>query len=98
MTLRDAERAVTIAGDRSQSAVVPLLEFNDVDSGYFLRLHHTLAESDETRATFLRGFRRVAFAVVGHPPQGGEGRRHAGALQRGLLYRTEHGIGIARGV
>jgi len=98
VTLADGTRAVTILGDRSQSAVVPMLEFADVGEGGFLRLHHTLAETDETRARFFRGFRRVAFAVLGHSAGDEAGRRLSGAVQRGLVYRTERGVGIARGV
>ncbi|NNL68323.1 MAG: hypothetical protein HKP30_18885, partial [Myxococcales bacterium] len=98
VTLADADRAVTVLGDRSQSAVVPMLEFAEVDDGCFLRLHHTLAETDETRAGFFRGFRRVAFAIVGHGAASDQGRELSRAVQRGLLYRTERGIGIARGV
>jgi hypothetical protein len=89
---------VTVLGDRSQSAVVPMLEFAEVDGGYFLRLHHTLAETDETRARFFRGFRRVAFAVLGHGAADDAGRSLSRAVQRGLVYRTARGVGIARGV
>ena len=82
--------------DRSQAAAVPLLEFADVDERFFLRVHHSVAETDETRATFFRGVRRIAFAIVGHRSDLGAVRRVARGVERGLAYRTERGLGIAR--
>jgi hypothetical protein len=88
-----------VIGDRSQWALVPLLEFADVDGRPFLRLHHSAAETDETRATFLRGHQRVGFALVGHAGGDLEAVRQAArAAERGLVYRTESGVGIARSV
>jgi hypothetical protein len=95
----DDRLGVAILGDRAQAALVPLLEFHDVDDEYLLRVHHTAAETDETRATFFRGVLRFAVAIVGHRADAiGEVRRTAGALARGLVFRTEHAVGIAGGL
>ncbi len=98
VSIGDDRQGVGIIGDRSQCAAVPLLEYEDVDGRGFLRVYHTLAETDETRATFFRGFHRVAFALVAHRNDKGRVRRTANAIERGLAYRTERGVGIARGL
>jgi len=98
VSLGDGRRGVAVVGDRSQAAAVPLLEFADVDDRFFLRLHHTLAENDETQASFFRGFRRAAFALVGHADDTEAVRACARGIERGLVYRTEQGVGVARGV
>ena len=95
--LGDHRGGVLVAADRAEAAVVPMVEFRHVDGRPFLRVHHSAAESDETREVFFRGFRRFSFAVVGGG--GPEALRPVGrALERGLLARTEAGVGVARGL
>ena len=71
------------------------MEFAEVDDRFFLRVHHSAAETDETRATFFRGHRRFAFALLGHGGELGDVRKTARAIGRGLAYRTENRVGIA---
>jgi hypothetical protein len=94
----DARVGVAVLGDRSQGALAPLLEFQDAEGRFLLRLHQSAAETDETRATFLRGVQSFRVALVGHGDDLGGVRRAARALQRGLVYRTEHGVGLAPGL
>jgi hypothetical protein len=95
----DARLGVALLTDPAQAAVVPLLEFHDVDDAFLLRVHHTAAETDETRATFFRGVVRFASAIVGHGADRiDDVRASAGAIGRGLLFRTEHELGIAAGL
>ncbi len=95
--LGDRAGGVLVAADRAEAAVAPMVEFRHVDKRPFLRLHHSAAESDETREVFFRGFRRFAFAVVGGA--GAEALRPVGrAIERGLVARTEAGVAVARGL
>ncbi len=94
----DARRGVAVIGDRAQAAVVPLVEFAEVDERFFLRVLHSAAETDETRVAFVRGFHRFGFALVGHPAELDGVRRTARCIERGLVYRTESDVGVARGV
>ena len=94
----DARVGVAVIGDRSRAALAPLLEFQDAEGRFLLRLHQSAAETDETRATFLRGVRSFAVALVGHGPDLAAPRATARALQRGLVYRTEHDVGLASGL
>jgi hypothetical protein len=95
----DAHRGVAILCDRGQAALAPLLEFHDVDDEFLLRVHHSAAESDETRATFFRGVLRFAVAIVGHRADAlDDVRRSARCLARGLVVRTERGVDLARGL
>ncbi len=98
VALGDGRRGVAVIADRALAAAVPLLEHRRVDGRPFLRLHHTIAESDETRATFFRGVARAAFAILGCGADLREVRGAALAIERGLVYRTERGVGIARGL
>ena len=42
-----------------------MLDFEDVDESFFCRLSHSAAETDETRASFLRGRRAFGFSIEG---------------------------------
>jgi hypothetical protein len=87
-----------VIGDRARQAVVPLIEFAEVDDRFFLRIQHTAAERDETTAVFLRGVCRHAFAILGDDPRLERVRATARAVERGLVYRTADAVGFARGV
>jgi len=94
----DDRAGVAVIGDRAQAALAPLLEFQDAEGRFLLRLHQSAAESDETRATFLRGVQSYRVALVGHDGTLAGVRRTARAIQRGLAYRTEQGVGLAAGL
>lgn len=94
----DGRVEVAVLGDRSQGALAPLLEFQDAEGRFLLRLHQSVAETDETRATFLRGVQSFRVALVGHAGDLATVRRAARALQRGLAYRTEHDVGLTAGL
>ncbi len=92
----DTRRGVALIGDRSAAAVVPMVEFADVDAGFLLRVHHSAAETDETRGTFFRGRLRVPFAWIGHRGDLETVRTTACAIERGLVFRSAREVGIAR--
>ncbi len=94
----DAHRAIGVIGDRTQQAVVPLIEFADVDDRFFLRITHSAAERDETTAVFFRGISRHAFALVGDDARLARVRRSARAIASGLVYRTRSALGFTRGI
>lgn len=98
VTAGDNRRGVALIGDRSAAAVVPMVEFADVDAGFLLRVHHSAAETDETRATFFRGRLRVPFAWIGHRGDLETVRATACAIERGLVFRSAREVGIARGL
>ena len=98
VALADRERGVLVSTNRASAAVVPMLDFEDVDEGFFLRLGHTAAESDETRASFLRGRLAFRFAIEGFDPVDGATIDRARVRQQGLIYRTENGVGITSGL
>ena len=94
----DKNRGLALIGDRSAAAVVPMVEFSPVDERFFLRIQHTAAESDDTRASFLRGTRTFSFALLGHDANLDTVRRAAQASERGLVVRTEKSVGLVGGV
>ena len=98
VALEDRDHGLLIQGDRDQAAVVPMLDFEDVDDSFFCRLSHSAAETDETRASFLRGRRPFGFSIEGY--SAGDAGLLLRARQRheGLVYRTETSLGITRGV
>ncbi|MDJ0865272.1 MAG: hypothetical protein QNK03_04120 [Myxococcota bacterium] len=94
----DERLGLAVIGSRARAACVPLVEFADVDESFLLRIHHSAAETDDARATFFRGTRRFAFALVGHAASVEGARRTALAGERGLVFRTERDVGIATGL
>ncbi len=98
VAFEDHHHGLLIQGDRDQAAVVPMLDFEDVDESFFCRISHSAAEIDETRASFLRGRRPFGFSIEGY--LAGDAGLLTRARQRheGLVYRTETNLGITRGV
>lgn len=98
VALEDREKGVLIERALAEAAVVPMLDFAEVDDRFFCRLGHSAAETDETRATFIRGTRRIAFSVHGYRPRDGSPVSTARLRSRGLAYRTASGVGVTNGV
>ena len=98
VALEDREKGVLIERALSEAAVVPMLDFAEVDDRFFCRLGHSAAETDETRATFIRGTRRIAFAVHGYRRGEGSPVADARLRSRGLAYRTASGVGVTSNV
>lgn len=98
VALADQARGLIVSTDRARAAVVPQLDFEEVDGEFFLRLGHTAAECDETRASFLRGRLSFGFAIEGFDPSDGAAIERARTRQQGLIYRTENDVGITSGL
>ncbi len=100
VALEDREKGVLIERALAEAAVVPMLDFAEVDDRFFARLGHSAAETDETRATFVRGSRRFSFSVHGYRRADEIGAPVAAARlrSRGLAYRTGSGVGVTGGV
>jgi hypothetical protein len=98
VALEDGEKGVLIERALAEAAVVPMLDFAEVDDRFFCRLGHSAAETDETRATFIRGTRRIAFSVHGYRRSDGSPISAARLRSRGLAYRTASGSGVTSGV
>ncbi|MFK7898671.1 MAG: hypothetical protein AB8G23_22750 [Myxococcota bacterium] len=98
VSVADRHRGLLIQADRGEAAVAPMLDFAEVDDDFFLRLSHTAAETDETRATFMRGRRRFSFAVEGFAGSEVDASARARQRDQGLIYRTEAEVGISTGL
>jgi len=98
VALEDREKGVLIERALAEAAVVPMLDFAEVDDRFFCRLGHSAAETDETRATFIRGTRRIAFSVHGYRRREGSPVDDARLRGRGLAYRTASGVGVTSSV
>lgn len=98
VALEDGEKGVLIERALAEGAVVPMLDFAEVDDRFFCRLGHSAAETDETRATFIRGTRRIAFSVHGYRRSDGSPVSAARLRSRGLAYRTASGVGVTSSV
>lgn len=94
----DGRRGLVISRDPARAAVAPLLDFEDVDDGFFCRLSHTAAETDETRASFLRGRLDFAFAVEAFDAARPDTLERIRERRHGLVYRTENDVGISTGL
>ncbi len=104
LAIEDGEHGILIQGDRAEAAVAPMLDFRRVDDQFFCRLSHSAAETDETRATFVRGRKRFSFSIEGYALAGDPGEASHETAQRaqlrhhGLVYRTPSRVGISSGI
>ncbi len=98
VAIEDGDKGVVISSDRGRAAVVPLVDFEAVDEGFFCRVSHSAAETDETRASFLRGRLEFGFAVEGFAAGDQRWIERARSRNHGLAYRTENQVGISSGL
>lgn len=98
VAVADETRGVLVSTDRARAALVPMLDFEEVDEAFFLRVGYTAAESDETRASFLRGRLTFGFAIEGFDPRDRSAIDRANVRHQGLIYRTENDVGITSGL
>ena len=98
VAIEDGHHGLLIQGNRAEAAVAPMLDFRKVDEQFFCRLSHTAAETDETRATFMRGRKRFAFSIEGYRAESRAMTSRARARHHGLVYRTDAGVGISGGL
>lgn len=98
VAIEDDQRGILIQGNRAEAAVAPMLDFREVDEDFFCRLSHSAAETDETRATFMRGRKRFAFSIEGFGAEKHGITRRAQLRHHGLVYRTASGVGLSGGI
>ena len=98
VAIEDGQRGILVQGNRAEAAVAPMLDFREVDEQFFCRLSHSAAETDETRATFMRGRKRFGFSIEGYGTDGDELTQRAQLRHHGLVYRTASAVGISGGL
>ncbi len=98
VAFEDDRQGLIVTADLAEAATVPMIDFAEVDDAFFLRLSHSAAEQDETRASFLRGRQRFSFSLEGYVPGDTGAISRARLAQRGLVYRTESSLGISSGL
>lgn len=98
VALRDRTHGVLVSTDRARAATAAMLDFEAVDDGFFCRLTHTAAETDETRASFLRGRLTFAFSIEGFRAEDQELPEVARRRHEGLVLRTRTGVGVVGGL
>lgn len=64
LALSDEEKKVFIHRDNAQLYTVPMLEYREIQGKYFLRLYHSLSESDDTGKIFWRGHSQFKMAIT----------------------------------
>jgi len=98
VALADRDKGILVSTDRARAAVVPMLDFEEVDGSFFCRLGQSAAENDETRASFLRGRLGFRFAIEGFDTKESGVIERARLRHHGLVYRTENEVGITSGL
>ena len=63
VVIGDERRAVKIECDKEYTYSMPLLHFEEVRGGYFLRLYHSLGEVDDTAYWNWRGVKEAKFKI-----------------------------------
>lgn len=94
VAIEDDRHGLLVERDLAGAATAPMLDFARQEERFFCRLGHSAAETDETRATFLRGKRRFGFALEGYRAGRGDPLAEARLRGHGLVYRTEKGVGV----
>ena len=64
ITIGDQDKSVSVITNKGQLYSVPLLRYEEFQSIYFLRISHSIGETDETAHNFWQGHNKVAFTIV----------------------------------
>ncbi|HHL39953.1 MAG TPA: glycoside hydrolase family 57 [Deltaproteobacteria bacterium] len=60
----DDDKCVAVTTDKSGLYTAPMLNYREVDDGFFLRLYHSVGEVDDTAYWTWRGTNEVTFTVT----------------------------------
>ncbi len=64
--ISDDEKGLSIITDKSSLYTVPMIEYEEVNSKFLLRVYNSLSETDETGKILWRGHDEVSFTYYGH--------------------------------
>lgn len=67
LTIGDNQCALTIYADKTATYTVPLLTYERLSKSFFLRVSHSLIETDETTHCMLTGTLPLRFSLVAQP-------------------------------
>jgi hypothetical protein len=85
VNISDNDKAVAVISDKSALYNVPMIEYEEIDSRYLLRLYNSLSESDETGKVLWRGQDTVTFAYIGHKNKIDDIRKSAAVINRKIM-------------
>ncbi|MBW1802250.1 MAG: hypothetical protein JRJ85_16160, partial [Deltaproteobacteria bacterium] len=85
ITIGDQDKSVSVITDKGQLYSVPLLRYEEFQSIYFLRVSHSIGETDETAHNFWQGHNKVAFTIVAHHNQHEEIRQKSLFMNQGII-------------
>ena len=92
ITIGDADKALSIISNKAELYSVPLVRYEEFDDSFFLRVSHSIGETDETSHNFWRGHNEIRFILIGHQNDCAAIRRKSRLFAQGLLlYSREKG-------
>jgi len=59
----DKDKEIKISLNKAQNYLVPLLHFEEINNNYYLRIYHSMAETDETSGHQFRGQMKIQLLI-----------------------------------
>ncbi len=69
VTVGDDEKAVSIVTDKALLYSAPLIRYEEFNDIFFLKISHSIGESDETAHSFWQGHNQAVFSILAHKNQ-----------------------------
>lgn len=85
ISLGDRRSGVAVITDKSQLYSVPLLNYKRTKKLFYLRVYHTIGETDETSSQFWRGQVKFTVSYYGHGNDIPKIRKISRLINRGLV-------------
>ncbi|MBN1522521.1 MAG: hypothetical protein JW928_08310 [Candidatus Aureabacteria bacterium] len=89
--ISDKDKSLAIISDKSDLYSVPMIEYEEINSRYLLRVYNSLSESDETGRVLWRGHDEITFVYYGHNNRIDDIRKKAAAVNRKVLVVSRTG-------
>ena len=90
--LSDKDKGLAIISDKSGLYNVPMIEYEEINSKYLLRVYNSLSESDETGKVLWRGHDDITFVYRAHKNAIEDVRTTAASVNRKVLVITKNDV------
>jgi len=94
LTIHDDKNALSIITDKTNLYSVPMVEFEELEKNYLLRIHNTISESDDTGKSTFYGHNLFKMCYIGHKIKNLQFSPVTNKISNSplFIYQNEHNI------